>query len=159
MSEHETMRRRLVALVAGTLSASEEARLRSHLASCPECAREAQAWERLVRALGRIPETLPTPARLARITARAQARREEIFEKRWNRLVLTGLVLYGWALFVVSWPLLPGLVGWLSDQLALPGFAVILVGLVFWWSFCWVIGLGLLPLLRGQRVRLEEKVV
>lgn len=160
MSEHEQIRKNLVRLIAGTLTAEEEAALRAHLAACPACAHEAQVWQRLRGTLERIPETLPTPARLARIKALAVAHREEVLERRWNRLVLTGLVLYGWALFVVVWPLLPALIDWLGTQLSLPWFVVVIAGLGLWWSFCWVIGLALLPLLRkAEKVDLEEKVV
>lgn len=159
MSEHEKTRKNLAALAAGALSAEEDARLRAHLAACPECRRQEQLWRRLLGAMQRIPETVPTPARLARVVALAQARREEVLEKRWNRLVLTGLVLYGWALFIVTLPLAPAAVSWLSERLALPWFAVIILALGLWWSFCWVIGLALLPLLRRPEVDLEEKVV
>jgi len=159
MSDHEQTRKNLAALLAGTLSPADEAAARAHLAACPDCTREQQVWERLVGALERIPETLPTPARLQRIAALAQLRREEVLERRWNRLVLTGLVLYGWALFIVALPLLPVLIDRLSDWLRLPWFAVVVVALAFWWSFCWVIGLALLPLLRRGEAELEEKVV
>lgn len=159
MSEHEKTRKNLTALLAGMLSPNEEAAVRAHLAACPECVREEQVWRKLVGAMQRIPETLPTPARLARIAALAQAHREEWLERRWNRLVLTGLVLYGWALFIVALPLLPALIERLSEWLRLPWFAVVVVALAFWWSFCWVIGLALLPLLRRNEADLEEKVV
>ncbi|HSC77940.1 MAG TPA: hypothetical protein VLB32_05195, partial [Candidatus Acidoferrales bacterium] len=79
-------------------------------------------------------------------------------EQRWNRLVLTGLILYGWALFLVIWPLLPTVTEWLSQQLRLPWFAVVGLALLLWWSFCWVIGLGLLPLLRDEKAELEERI-
>lgn len=159
MNEHEKTQSSLPQLIAGTLSPSEAIQVRSHLAECGECARQEQVWRGLARAMKRIPETTPTPVRLARIAALAQARREEVLEHRWNRLVLTGLVLYGWALFVVSVPLLPAGVKWLEMHLALPLPAVVILALIFWWSFCWVIGLALLPLLREQRADLEEKVV
>lgn len=159
MNEHERIRRKLTTLTAGTLPPEEEATVRAHLAACPECAGEARTWGRLAEAIERLPESSPTPARLARIAVLAQARREEVLEKRWNRLVLTGLVLYGWALFIVTWPLLPTAVSWLGERLAMPWFVVVILGLGLWWSFCWVIGLALLPLLRQQQVDLEEKVL
>lgn len=150
---------KLVPWVAGMLARDEEAAVRAHLATCPTCAHEEQTWRRLVAALERMPETVPSPTALARIKARARARLDDVAERRWNRLVLTGLVLYGWALFLVALPLLPTGVGWLAEQAALPWFVVVILGLGLWWSFCWVIGLALLPLLRQQRVELEEKVV
>lgn len=159
MSEHEEMRKNLAALAAGLLAPAAEEAVRAHLGACPACAREAETWRRLVGAMERLPAALPNPARLARLTALAQARRAELLERRWNRLVLTGLVLYGWALWVVALPLLPVVVDWLAARLALPGFAVVILGLAFWWSFCWIIGLALLPLLRQREAALEEKIV
>lgn len=159
MTEHEQTRKNLAALAAGTLAPEEGAAARAHLAVCPDCAREAEVWRRLLEAIERIPETLPAPARVERLAALAALRRDELLEKRWNRLVLAGLVLYGWALWVVAVPLLPRGFEWLAARLTLPGFAIVILGLVFWWSFCWVIGLALLPLLRRRGVELEEKIV
>jgi len=158
MSEHEKTRWNLAALAAGTLEPSEESAARAHLEACAECARAWESWQRLGRAVERLPAAeLPRP-RLSRLAAVAEARRKHVLERRWNRLVLTGLVVYGWALFVVSWPLLPATIEWLSGLTRLPWFAVVVVGLTLWWSFCIVIGLGLFPLLRGQNAKLEEKV-
>ena len=158
MSEHEKTRRNLAALAAGTLEPAEESAARAHLEACGECARAWTSWQRVTSAVERLPGAEIAPQRLGRIAAAAQARRQHVLECRWNRLVLAGLVFVGWALFVVSWPLLPLAIEWLSGLLRLPWFAVVVVGLTFWWSFCLVIGLGLLPLLRGGKAELEEKV-
>ncbi len=158
MNEHETIHAKLAALAAGTLSDAEAAAARAHVAACAPCAAELARWRRLGRAVTQLPAAEPSTARVARIAALATARRWQVLERRWNRLVLTGLILYGWALFLVVWPLLPTATDWLSQQLRLPGFAVMLLALSLWWSFCWVIGLGLLPLLRDDKAELEEKV-
>ncbi len=158
MSEHEKIRARLAALAAGTLSAAEAAESKAHLAACTSCAAEFARWQRLERAVTQLPAAEPSTVSVARIGALATARRWQVLERRWNRLVLTGLILYGWALFAVSWPLLPTATEWLSQQLRLPWFAVVGLALVLWWSFCWVIGLGLLPLMRDEKPELEEKV-
>ncbi|HKZ53381.1 MAG TPA: zf-HC2 domain-containing protein [Candidatus Acidoferrales bacterium] len=159
MNQHQQTREKLAALVAGLLAPREASRVQDHLAVCPECRREEEVWRRLLRAMQRVPETLPTPARLAHIAARAEAHRQEVLEQRWNRLVLTGLVLYGWALFVVVLPVLPLGVSWLAEHFSLHWFVVVILGLGLWWSFCWVIGLSLLPVLRAQRRQLEEKTL
>lgn len=159
MSECETLRRKLAALLAGAVPAPEEFAARAHLAECADCARELENWWRLARGLERLPAPPLEPATLERIAAAATAHRIELLERRWNRLVLAGLVAYGWALFLVIWPFLPALLDWVSVQLALPRIAVIIFGLGCWWSFCLVIGLALLPLLRNQRIDLEEKVL
>jgi len=114
---------------------------------------------RLVSAVERLPQPELPPAVLARLKSLAIARREAVLGRRWNRLVLTGLILYGWALFAVIVPMAPAGVGWLSEQLAMPWFVVVAVALGLWWSFCLVVGLALLPLLRAQNFDLEEKVL
>ena len=158
MSEHEKIRRNLAALAAGALKPAEESAARTHLEACAKCAREWESWQRLTRAVERLPAAQLSPQRLGRIAAAAEARRQHVLERRWNRLVLAGLVLYGWALFAVSWPLLPAAIEWLGGFTGLPWFGVVAAGLIVWWSFCVVIGLGLFPLLRGQNAELEEKV-
>ncbi len=159
MRDHKQMQQRLRELAAGTLDPAATAELRRHLVECGACAQELKRWQRLVTTLQQAPAADLRPAGLTRIIGRAVAHRAEFLERRWNRLVLTGLVLYGWALFVVVWPLLPGIVGWLAGQLALPWWAVVILSLGLWWSFCWVVGLSLLPLLQSQKVDLEEKVL
>ncbi len=158
MTEHEKTRQNLAALAAGALSPAEESAARAHLEACAECARAWESWQRLTSAVQRLPGAELSPQRLGRIVAAAQARREHVLERRWNRLVLVGLIAYGWALFAVSWPLLPAAVEWLSGAMRLPWFGVVVAGLIAWWSFCIVIGLGLFPLLRSQNAELEEKV-
>lgn len=153
------MRKNLAALAAGTLTPQEAAGARAHLAECAACGREFESWRRLLLALERLPEAALSPATLSRLAARAITRREEVLERRWNRLVLTGLVLYGWALFAVVLPLLPTGVGWLAQRLSLHWFVVTLLALGLWWSFCWVIGLALLPLFRALKVEVEEKAL
>ncbi len=153
MNEHENIRAKLAELVAGALPASEEAAARTHLAQCPECARELDVWQRLATTMKRIPETPPTPARLARIAALAQARRAEVLEQRRNRLVLTGLALYGWALFLTAWPALESLTGWLGVS----GSAVAPVAVLGWIAFTWMISFALLPLLRSLKATGKEK--
>lgn len=158
MTEHEKIRQTLAALAAGALEPAEESAARAHLEACAECARAWESWQRLGRAVERLPAAPLSPQRLSRIAAAAAARRQHVLERRWNRLVLAGLIVYGWALFAVSWPLLPAAIEWLGGFTRLPWFGVVAAGLIVWWSFCVVIGLGLYPLLRGQDAELEEKV-
>lgn len=157
MSDHERVRPLLSAIAAGTLVPDDY--LRAHLTACPTCAQELERWRRLVTTVERLPEPDLSPAALARLKGLAVAHREGVLERRWNRLVLTGLILYGWALFAVIVPLVPTGVDWLSEWLTLPALVTVLLALGLWWSFCWVVGLALLPLLRTERVDLEEKVL
>lgn len=153
MSDHKEIRAKLAELLAGGLPAKQEAAVRAHVAECGECARELELWKRLTAGLRRVPATSPTPARLARIAALAQARRAEVLEQRRNRLVLTGLALYGWALFLAAWPALESLTGWLGVS----GSAVAPVAVLGWVTFTWMISFALLPLLRSLKATGKEK--
>lgn len=159
MNDHNRVRENLAALAAGTLAPEEAARAHAHLGGCATCARELTQWRRLLAAVERLPEAELAPATIMRLAAHARARRQEVLERRWNRLVLTGLILYGWSLFVVVLPLLPVGVGWLAERLAMHWFALVVLGLGLWWSFCWVIGLALLPLFRTLKVEVEENAL
>lgn len=157
MNDHDRIRSTLSGVAAGTLAPDDA--LRTHLVTCPSCAGELERLRQLVSAVEHLPQPELSPAVLARLKSLAIARREAVLERRWNRLVLTGLILYGWALFAVIVPLVPTGVDWLSEWLAMPWFAVVAVALGLWWSFCLVVGLALLPLLRAQNFDLEEKVL
>jgi anti-sigma factor RsiW len=159
MSEHEKTRKNLQALVAGLLSAEEERAASAHLAHCAECSRQVEIWRRLAGSLERLPEVAPAPARLARIAALARARRQEVMETRWNRLVLTGLVICGWMCFLIPLPLAPTVLRWVGGWLGLPSLVAGVLLLGSWWLFGWSIGMGLLPLLRARGQGWRERVI
>jgi len=96
MNEHDPTRSHLAALAAGALAPDEEARVRDHLAGCPLCAKSHASWERLRASLARLPEPALPVAALGRISARAEAHRRALLERRWNRMVLLGLATFGW---------------------------------------------------------------
>jgi len=109
--------------------------------------------------LQRLPETAPAPARLTRIAALARARREEVIAQRWNRLVVTGLVLFGWTLSLVTlqgvWTANQWLAGWTGwtaiDNLWTP--------VLLWLTLTWMAALALLPLLREHKTSTQENVL
>lgn len=156
---HETAQKNLVALAAGSLTEQQEGSLGAHLQTCSECSQQLETWQRLTQSLRRIPETTPTPARLARIAALARARREEVIAQRWDRLALTGLVLFGWTLSLVTlqgiWTANQWLANW-SGWTALdnPWTPVLL-----WFTLTWMAALALLPLLREHITSAQENVL
>jgi len=157
MNDHDRIRAALAGVAAGTLAPDDN--LRAHLEACTTCAAELERFRRLAAAVERLPQPELSAAALGRMKRLAIARREAVLEHRWNRLVLTGLILYGWALFAVIAPLVPVGVDWVAQRLAMPWFAVVALALGLWWSFCLVVGLALLPVLRAQSFDLEEKVL
>ena len=96
MSEHDPARNSLAALAAGALAPEQEARVREHLAECQACAEAFARWRRLTASLERLPDPALPPAAVGRMAARAGAHRREVLERRWNRLVLLGLIAFGW---------------------------------------------------------------
>lgn len=69
----DEMTERLPELLAGELDPAALAELRAHLASCPGCAAEAAAFERLWRELGDAPEVEPGPDLGRRFARRLEA--------------------------------------------------------------------------------------
>ncbi len=156
MDEHDLFRGRVLDRAAGILGASEEAALERHLAGCPDCARESERWAGLAGALRALPAPPMDPARVSAIATLAAARRREVLERRRERLLLVGLAIFGWLLFLPGLPLarafteaVAGRLGWRVPATA--GF-----GIAAWWSLSWLTGLALLPLLR-LRARVSEE--
>lgn len=155
---HETAQKNLVALAAGSLTEQQEGSLGAHLQTCSECSQQLETWQRLTQSLRRIPETTPTPARLARIAALARARREEVIALRWDRLVLTGLVLFGWTLSLVTLQGIWTANQWLAEWTGWGAMANPVVPVLFWLVFTWMAALGLLPFLREHKNSMQENV-
>jgi anti-sigma factor RsiW len=96
MNEHDPTRSSLAALSAGALAPDEEARVREHLAGCKACAEAFARWHRLTTDLERLPQPALPMAAVTRMATRAEAHRQQVLERRWNRLVLLGLAAFGW---------------------------------------------------------------
>lgn len=159
MNDHEQIRSKLPALLAGTLKPREEAAVEAHLKQCPECARQLDVWQRLLGAMRRIPETVPTPARLARIAALARARRAEVLAEHQNRLVLAGVVLFGWAVSLLTLRGIFAASRWLTEWAGWEIMANPAVPVFAWIALTWMAALGLLPLLREHKESVQERVL
>ena len=159
MSGHHEFLELLKLEAAGLLSPAEQAQLETHLAACSGCRRERERWQRLGEALRVRPSEEPGAVLVARTRALARARLGEVAERRWNRLVLFGLILYGWALWVVILPVLPTGADWVAARLGLPWIVTTGLLLLIWWSFTWVIGAATLPLLRRRKHVAEGRCV
>lgn len=157
MNEHEIVLRNLSALVTGSLSTREESILREHVARCAECARQLGGWTSLSQAVKNLADPELTTRQLARITTLAQARRQEVLEKRHHRWVVIALAIYAWLLFLVSLPMLSALGRLIGRSYGVPPVATALVALTLWGTFCWMVGFGLVPLLQSHRMNRREK--
>ena len=84
----------------GEVTASERARVQSHLATCAACAREARVYRALFHSLDTLPRRAPSPALAARITSRVLAQDRALRRKRWFEVA--GSVYVGSAAAVLA---------------------------------------------------------
>ena len=157
MTEHEVTQRNLAALIAGLLPSAEETRARAHMAACAECHRQLEGLITLAKTVKRLRNPELTTAQLARLTALARARRQEVMEQRQHHWVLVALAIFGWMLFLSSLALLGPMNHALQNQFGWSPLVTGLTGLTLWGTFCWAIAFGLIPLLHLHRFTRQEK--
>jgi Putative zinc-finger len=130
MNDHDKIRELLALSVADALTQAEEEQVMNHARSCAECSSELDSWRLLAAGMRRLPTPQPRPLIVERARARAEIRFAEEAENRWHRVVMIGVILFAWALTLISWPVVRlvsgGLLGMLDPRLnhAWLGFAV-----------------------------------
>jgi hypothetical protein len=130
MNDHDKIRELLALSVADALTRAEEEQVMNHARSCAECSSELDSWRLLAAGMRRLPTPQPRPLIVERARARAEIRFAEEAENRWHRIVMIGVILFAWALTLMSWPVVRlvsgGLLGMLDPRLnhAWMGFAV-----------------------------------
>ena len=130
MNDHDKIRELLALSVADALTQAEEEQVMNHARSCAECSSELDSWRLLAAGMRRLPTPQPRPLIVERARARAEIRFAEEAENRWHRVVMIGVILFAWALTLMSWPVVRlvsgGLLGMLDPRLnhAWLGFAV-----------------------------------
>ena len=130
MNDHDKVRELLALSVADALTQAEEDQVMNHARSCAECSSELDSWRLLAAGMRRLPTPQPRPLIVERARARAEIRFAEEAENRWHRVVMIGVILFAWALTLMSWPVVRlisgGLLGMLDPRLnhAWLGFAV-----------------------------------
>jgi anti-sigma factor RsiW len=152
MNEHDKVRELLPLAAAGTLDASEEARLAAHIRICPDCAAGLERWQQLGAGLRRIPTPQAPSSLVSRTISLAQTRLAQESDRRSERRIVTLVLIFSWIFVAVSWPLAQLLAhGWQS-----------LVGFGFergWENFavftalCWLAGGAAAVLLALRRSR------
>ena len=130
MNDHDKIRELLALSAADALTQAEEGQVMNHVRSCTECSSELDSWGLLAAGMRRLPTPQPRPLIVERARARAEIRFAEEAENRWHRVVMIGVILFAWALTLMSWPVVRlvsgGLLGMLDPRLnhAWLGFAV-----------------------------------
>lgn len=152
MDEHQKIRELVSLAAAGALEPHEEQLVMQHVRECATCAAEQETWGMIGSALRRLPTPQPRASVVERARAQAQIRLAEEFEHRWNRTVITSLVIFAWVLTVMSWPVFKlvtgGLVG-LFD----PSFHHLWFAFVGYSATAWIAGGAAAALLSLQSRR------
>lgn len=152
LNEHDKVRELLPLAAAGTLDASEEARLAAHIRICPDCAAGLERWQQLGAGLRRIPTPQAPPALVSRTILAAQTHVARESDRRSERRIVTLVLVFSWMFVAISWPLAQLLAhGWqslvgFSFEHGWENFAVFT-------AFCWLAGGAAAVLLAMRRSR------
>lgn len=121
MSEHDEIRELLGLAASGALEREEEERVARHIRSCALCSEELEDWRRIATGLRRLPTPQAPRGLVERARARAEARLAEEAEQRWSQGVIIFVIVFAWAITLLSWPLVRlvsgGLLGMLDPRL------------------------------------------
>lgn len=157
MNEHAEIRDLLTLAAAGALSAEEQRRVQEHLRGCADCKAEFEAWRQLAGALRELP-TPPAPAGLVERTRRQLAHQAATRkEHRWNHLMIGGLILFAWALTLLSWPVLQLLGNEIARWLDIPFKNFTLVWVVY--SVVSWVAIGVVAAFLGKRYQPEGRIL
>jgi anti-sigma factor RsiW len=102
--EHAEIVKQLPLLVAGSLDADHEARIVRHAAECADCTKELEHWQLVAAGLRRLATPQPSSTLFERTRTMVADQLAAKAEARQNRVVLFFLVLFSWAVTLVSWP-------------------------------------------------------
>ena len=104
MTDHEKIRELLSLAAADALEPDEDRLVSEHLRSCADCAGQLEDWRLLAGGLRRLPTPQPRGVIVERARTMAQIRLTDHLERRWNRAVMSGLIVFAWILTLMSWP-------------------------------------------------------
>jgi anti-sigma factor RsiW len=156
-TEHNALRDLLSLAAAGALDAGEQQRVDEHLRQCGECQAEFQTWSRITGGL----RDMPAPQAPAGLVGRARSRLEgaqTAKAERWRNQVLLGcLVLFAWAITLLSFPVLRIAGNSLAEMLNISTSGVS-TGVALYLLLGWV-GTGVAAGLLGLRRQHEGRTI
>lgn len=158
-TEHQRVRELLQACAEGTLTRREEAAVRSHIETCPDCAMQARIWARVVQAVAAPSRMEMSPVRIARMAALARAHRQVILERRFSRITLGAAIFLGWCFLLAFLLILEPLVRWANAWLHIGSLLSAVTIVTGWWFVCLLAGVGLMPLLRARQANWRESLL
>jgi predicted anti-sigma-YlaC factor YlaD len=104
MNDHQKIRELLSLAAADVLDSGEERLVSEHIRSCDACAAQLESLRLLAGGLRRLPTPQPRGVIVERARAMAQIRLTDHIEQKWNRAVMSGLIVFAWILTLMSWP-------------------------------------------------------
>jgi predicted anti-sigma-YlaC factor YlaD len=156
MSEHDKIRELLALAAAAALSRDDEERVALHLRSCGDCSKELEEWQSLAGTLRRLPTPQPSAALVQRTRLLAEQKLIEEAEYRWQRGMMAFVVVFAWALTIVSWPIARLATGGLLSLLD-PQLNRTWISFVALTAFVWLAG-GSAAVLLALRQRRERRL-
>jgi Putative zinc-finger len=139
MSNHDKIRELLALAAADALTRNEEEQVMTHVRSCAACSSDLDGWRLLAAGMRRLPTPQPRPLIVERARARAAIRFAEEAEHRWHRIVMMGVILFAWALTLISWPIVRLVSGGLLGMLD-PGLNQAWLGFAIFTTIVWMTG-------------------
>lgn len=156
MSEHDEIRELLALAASGALESEEEERVARHIRSCALCSEELEDWRRIASGLRRIPTPQAPRGLVERARARAEMKLAEEAEHRWNRRVMIFVIVFAWAITLMSWPVFRLISnGFLS--LVDPGMNKAWIGFAVFTTLAWIGG-GAAAILLSLHQRRERRL-
>jgi anti-sigma factor RsiW len=155
MNEHESIRELLALAAAGALDESEQRTLDRHLASCPACSAELDAWRGLAVSLKRLPTPQAPPMLVERTRSRVALELAAVAERRKSHWVMAFLVLFSWTVTLVTWPVVRLLSGGILSWFDL-SFSQTWFGLAGYTALGWLTA-GVAGAVLGLRRRRERR--
>jgi predicted anti-sigma-YlaC factor YlaD len=138
MSDHGKIRELLALSAADALTRAEEEQVMNHLRTCPDCSAEVDRWRLLAAGMRRLPTPQPRPVIVERARAQAAIRLAEEAEHRWHRIVMMSVILFAWAMTLISWPVVKlvsgGILGMLDPGLNHAWIAFAIFTTIVWAS-------------------------
>jgi len=138
MSDHEKIRELLALSAADALTRAEEEQVTNHIRTCADCSAEVDRWRLLAAGMRRLPTPQPRPVIVERARAQAAIRLAEEAEHRWHRIVMMGVILFAWAMTLISWPVVKlvsgGILGMLDPGLNHAWIAFAIFTTIVWAS-------------------------
>jgi hypothetical protein len=136
MTEHESIQAMLALYAAEALEPAEAKRVEQHADGCEICKRELLAWNCYAGGLLQLPQPVAPAGLMERTRSRIMDRRAASITRRREAIMLSSLMVFGWAASLVTWIIVRVFTGGTLQVLGanlVSGFTWPLVSTAFVW--------------------------